>query len=204
MSKLSKFVSSYPQVWSLLRWLVEFGFRGEAQVIADNMATLNSDAVILDVGCGTGQLSRHFKRYRYLGVDIDRRFAQTAMNWHHMAYAVMDARFLGIRTNSVDLVLISGLLHHMDDRDVRRVLQEIGRVLRTNGISIIMEDKPVSPFRDPAAWLIHRWDAGSHYRTAQEYRALLPPSLPCLVATTMRSGLCPYVVLILKKVGGNP
>jgi SAM-dependent methyltransferase len=198
---IADFLTSYPRFWSWGRWLLEFGFRGEFQLIRKVLDRMGGPVRVLDVGCGTGQMAPAFIGHRYLGVDLEARFLRAAPRHHGFDYAVMDARQLAVPSESVDLVLVSGVLHHLHQDEALATLREIGRVLRTGGISIIMEDRPVSFFQDPVAWVIHKWDLGGQYRSAAEYLVAMPEVLKPIEIGTMRSGFCPYLVLILEKVG---
>lgn len=200
---LESFLTAHPGLWGWARWLLEFGFRGEFAVIARALTRLQGQLRILDVGCGTGQIAGAFEGHRYLGVDIDAKFIGAAKRGPGMQYAVMDARRLAVGSESVDMVLVSGVLHHLKREDARSVLAEVCRVLRSGGISVIMEDRPVRFLEDPLAWAIHRWDLGGQYRPADDYLAIMPKGLQPIEISTMRSGLCPYLVLILEKVGGQ-
>ncbi len=203
MGALGDFLARHPRLWAWGRWLLEFGFHGEFRIIREALGELCGPAWVLEVGCGTGQMAPPFAGHRYVGIDVDFRFVSRALRGQGTSYAVMDARELAVASETVDMVLVAGVLHHLRAEDLPKVFREICRVLRPGGLSVIMEDKPVGFLEDPPAWLIHLWDLGGKYWTIDEYLAAAPQGLQVVKTGTMRSGLCPYLVMVLKKIGGH-
>ncbi len=70
---------------------------------------------LLDVGCGGGGLAADLGG-RYIAVDMDLDVLSGETDAGDVSTVCADALALPFRSSSVDLVLASGLLHHVSDR----------------------------------------------------------------------------------------
>lgn len=108
---------------------------------------------VLDLGCGLG--IEHARQIRgvtevpYIGVDVSDQAIDSnnstcsAADLPDVSYVLSDANDLNeIETNSVDLVLGSGVLHHLSIPDVSRALQ---RVLVPGGRALFFEPLAYNP-----------------------------------------------------------
>lgn len=78
---------------------------------------------VLEIGCGSGELSNHLKNY--IGIDISSQSSR---------FITGDAQKLPIKDNSCDLILLLDLLEHTNDK---LVMNEVYRILKPNGHVII-------------------------------------------------------------------
>jgi len=111
-------------------------------------------AEVLDVGCGNGFIAHHLSAILgagVIGIDV------TATTEAPIDFRQFDGERIPLADNSVDAVLLCYVLHHA--QDVRRVLNEVRRVLRPGGQVIIYEDIP-------HAW----WDKGVCWIHNQQWR----------------------------------
>jgi len=103
----------------------------------------NND-VFLDIGCNWGRWSISAAKKGYLTVGIDpsidaimaaKRVAkQYSLN---VIYVVADARLLPFDNDSFDIVFSYSVLQHFSVENVKLTLQEIKRVLKHKGLSVI-------------------------------------------------------------------
>ncbi|MGE3289001.1 MAG: class I SAM-dependent methyltransferase [Pseudonocardia sp.] len=105
-------------------------------------AGLAAGQQVLEIGCGTGELTLAAKRRRpgacVVGLDPDPRALSVGI--HKAGRAGLDVRFvrgfadaLPMADGSVDRVLSSLMLHHLEDGEKDRALREVLRVLRPGG-----------------------------------------------------------------------
>jgi ubiquinone/menaquinone biosynthesis C-methylase UbiE len=95
------------------------------------------DTRLLDVGCGNGYVAHHLNALlttRVTGVDLP----ETAKA--RIEYLSYDGRRLPVTDGSYDGVLLSYVLHHV--QDIHLALGEIRRVVRPDGLVVIYEDVP--------------------------------------------------------------
>lgn len=98
--------------------------------------------VAVDVGTGTGMFAAALAAVRdvriTVGVDPSAAMLrQAARNSRHprVRYVAGDAAALPVAGDSVDLALLSRVIHHLPDR--RRCVGELHRVLRPGGVVVI-------------------------------------------------------------------
>lgn len=108
--------------------------------IADIVARLRP-SVVVDLGCGNGWLVRLLRSRtaaQVVGVDLLEHVDLPAGS-----YVAADVTgWLPIRTGSVGCVVAGEIIEHLPDPD--RVLQEVHRILRDNGVLIVSTPNMVS------------------------------------------------------------
>lgn len=118
-------------------------FGGIYARVADDVATAAPHGgIVLDGGCGTGQLAVHIAHRRpdlyVYGVDLSSGMIEVAERWakqggvaDRVQFAVADLEALPLREACVDLVVSTASLHHWTDP--RAVVASLNRVLRPRG-----------------------------------------------------------------------
>ena len=115
-------------------------------------------AVVLDLGCATGHVSRALRRrYRkaqVVALDFSTRMLAQARHqqpfWHPFERVAGDARALPLRTASVDLVASNLMLQWCNEPDA--VLAEVRRVLKVPGLFTFTTLGPDTLKELRAAW----------------------------------------------------
>lgn len=101
-----------------------------AKVLAD---CVSAHQVAVDVGCGTGQLTRllatHFDKV--LGTDISQSQLANAPQLGNVEYQQQAAELIPLADASVDLITAAQAVHWFD---LERFYQEVGRVLKPDGV----------------------------------------------------------------------
>jgi SAM-dependent methyltransferase len=185
-----------PIVFDVLRWLLEAGYRGERGVLRRERCA--ESGLVLDLGCGTGALAGEFRPDGYVGIDPDPRYVVHARRKHpRHRFAVMDGTRLGFGAATFDTVVISGVLHHLDDETAVAILAETRRVLRPSGGQLVAwEDVPTRSPLNVLGRVVHRLDEGDRIRPQHEYLDLVRAVFPRATDYPMRSGVCDYVVMV--------
>lgn len=93
--------------------------------------------VALELGCGSGWLTRRIAKFCGLamGIDIKSQSGWARGKDLNLEFIVADARALPLRTDTVDFVIAISLLEHVSGWD--RVVSETWRVLRRSGLFVI-------------------------------------------------------------------
>lgn len=134
----------------------------------------------LDIGCGTGhfcqQLQKKWPNAQGVGLDLAEGMLQfSSLRCPAVSYVCADAERLPLADNSQDLVFSSLALQWCND--FSRVLNEIKRVLKPNGLLLFS-----SVAEGSLAELKHSWqavDAATHvnpFRTFNNYQQLVSSS----------------------------
>ena len=102
--------------------------------------------LVLEIGCASGKDAADYCRYaeRYIGVDIsDKAIANCeSLKLDSASFWCIDGHILPVPDDSLDGVIVSSLLHHMD---LITVFNEIKRVLKPGGILCFREPLGTNP-----------------------------------------------------------
>jgi SAM-dependent methyltransferase len=106
----------------------------------DLAARLVPSGVVVDVGCGHGYGAAHLARdgRRVLAIDIACDvLVEASLRYTHPSlwYACADARHLGVRDGSVDLVTAFQVVEHVPEAE--NFIREVARVLRPSGVALL-------------------------------------------------------------------
>lgn len=157
---------------------------------------------VLDLGCGFGDFAPHFSsRCEYLGIDHNESYIETAREMN----AGSSARFIVAdvadpivgESGPFDLIMMSGVLHHLPSQAIRELAHLVRSLLAPGGRFVAVE-----PVFDPDQRLTARLtiaaDRGRFARDEDGYRTLLHEAFPT-VDVAIVSGLLriPYTHAIV-------
>jgi SAM-dependent methyltransferase len=111
------------------------------------LSKLPSGASVADLGCGSGVFTDLLRREGYASVGIDisgRLVALGRSRYPGLRLIEGDAENLPFESNSLDGVLLSGLLHHFPDPS--RLIGEVRRVLKPGGRFVGFDPNRMNPF----------------------------------------------------------
>jgi ubiquinone/menaquinone biosynthesis C-methylase UbiE len=107
---------------------------------AIDLAHLEGDERVLDLGCGNGlhlaELARRGHRGAVHGMDLSPGMLTAARSRTDAPLLVGDAQRLPFRDGSFGCVLAMHMLYHVPDRDL--ALSEVRRVLRPGGVALAL------------------------------------------------------------------
>ena len=110
---------------------------------ADLLEAIGYNKLVLECGCGTGQLSHFLQLNNNHVLGIHMSLASLALATEHKlrnelvrsAFAQMNIFNLAIRDGSFDVVVSHGVLHHT--RDARKAFAEVARKAKPGGIVMV-------------------------------------------------------------------
>jgi SAM-dependent methyltransferase len=157
---------------------------------------------VLDLGCGFGDYAPLYaERSTYLGIDHNASYVETARRMNagsRATFLVADvADPVVVDHGPFDLIMMSGVLHHLPSSAVRELADHVRPLLSPTGRFVAME-----PVFDPDQRLTARLtiaaDRGRFARDEDGYRCLLEDTFP-KVDTTIASGMLriPYTHVII-------
>ncbi len=117
---------------------------------------LPQGGVTADLGCGSGRFCQVLlnKAGKVYCVDIDEytiNMAKEIIKDERAVFLNEDASSTSIPTSSVDLVIMVNAFHDMENKD--KVALEVGRILKHDGLALIIESKPGLTMHGPPPWL---------------------------------------------------
>lgn len=175
--------------------------------IAENFWRAATVEKVVDIGCGPG-IALHYlpQDIEYVGFDISEKYIETAQRVHA---GKKYATFLQASVHSLlethddrlansDLVICSGLLHHLNDDETIEVFLLAREILKP-GCRLVCTE-PVFTVHQSAfsRWLMSK-DRGCNIRTEQQYKDLLSKVFD-RYSTNIGLGLIriPYVHIFLE------
>lgn len=129
---------------------------------------------VLDVGCGPGTNTAHFRHADYVGVDINPEYIESARRRHGRNFVVADVTAHPELGERFDCVFVNSFLHHVNDADADRILAHLGPLLTADGYVHALElvrPRGLSPARLPAR-LLARLDRGAFARPLEAWREM--------------------------------
>lgn len=183
-------VFDLPGVYNSVRYLLLFGKRKMFMQIQQAVWQQEGESV-LDIGCGTGELSALFFG-EYLGVDFSERYVQYAVRkYPEKQFVQGNALQLPFPEKSYDTVLLASFIHHFSDSDVRQILKSVQRIARKK--VVLLEPSPQKG--NYLAWLLLKMDRGAYIRTPQQQGDLVCEYFVLENVTTFHSGFYKLSVL---------
>lgn len=131
---------------------------------------------ILDIGCGPADILDHLPSVDYHGFDISQSYIDAAAARHgargrFYCQRVSEAKALVDRPNSFDIVLATGVLHHLDDAEATSLFEIARRALAPGGRLVTLDGAYVEGQSRLARYLLSR-DRGEYVRSPEAYAAL--------------------------------
>lgn len=200
-SRLYRRLLAHPFVYDRVRPLVIGGL--DMSPVYDSLEAGVND-VIVDVGCGTGDALHYLPSFKtYHGFDVDAGAIEVARERAAGRPGVTyEARALtagDLSSVQPSLVILAGLLHHLDDSQAVELLTMLAR---TPSIRRIVTQDVVYLPRERVSNLLARLDRGRFVRDEPGYRKLtaqagLQLERAQIVRSHPRSGRALYLVMTL-------
>ncbi len=148
--------------------------RGQSRFVRHYVRPSKTDT-ILDIGCGTASLLEFIPLgTSYVGYDLNENYIEAARRRFGTRGSFRVGAVNEIELESLpqfDIVIASGILHHLNDDETRQFFQLAQDTLKAGG-RLITIDPCYEHGQNPIArWLI-RMDRGRNVREASAYLAL--------------------------------
>jgi SAM-dependent methyltransferase len=157
---------------------------------------------VLDIGCGVADILDWLPEVEYHGFDLSEAYIEAARSRYgsrgHFTCAAVSEMSLGELAGRCNIVIASGMIHHLDDEDALRLMQSAFAALEPGGRLVTFDGCFFEGQRPIARWLISR-DRGEHVRALSDYVQLAERVFP-EVESELYSDLLriPYDHLVLE------
>lgn len=171
-----KGVLGHPAVYQAFQRAGGF-FGARIKAIAEHLP-IRPDDKLIDVGCGPGFLLDHLPDgVHYVGFDTDADYIDYARKRFGTRGEFVCAEFsdaLAQDHGPADVIMMNGVLHHLDDAVADRTLATISRAVNVEGTLFTLD----GCYIEEQSWLIRyllQHDRGAYVRDRAGYQALLTP-----------------------------
>ena len=155
----------------------------------------------MDIGCGIGDILNSLPHVQYVGFDINEKYINTAKRRFKGRGEFVCAALQGYNTNGetpFDIVLATGILHHLDDDTCNTLFRLAYRCLRPGG-RLITLDGVFTPHQNLLERFFVSHDRGRFVRQKEEYTTLARACFRNVQSTILNGQInLPYSHLILE------
>jgi SAM-dependent methyltransferase len=157
---------------------------------------------IIDVGCGPGETMELLPDPEYIGIDISEAYILEAKRrYGHRAlflHGTTQTCFGDERLRDADLVMCLGVLHHLEDDEVRQLFAFAHHHLKPGGRFVGLEPCYLAHQSRASAWIMSR-DRGRNVRSEEAWKSLLVSEFGGST-TSVLTGLIrlPYTHIVLE------
>jgi len=137
---------------------------------------LNDGDHVIDIGCGPGFLVEHIPHgVLYTGFDTDSKYIEFA-NARFKSRGTFVCDFFNEdaarKCRPANVVMMNGVLHHLDDMEVSHTLSTIKNALAPGGVLFTLDGCFIRG-QSPIARALLNSDRGKFVRNPEQYRSLL-------------------------------
>lgn len=165
---------SSPQVYLLFQNAI--GARDARKKLVNRYYGLDSVSRILDIGCGTADILEYIPdRIEYVGFDLSEKYIEHAkkkFNRSNVSFYSEEVSKASVNhLGKFDLVLSTGVLHHLDDTSASHLFGIAREALAPGGRLITLDPCFVSDQSMISKALVSS-DRGENVRTPSQYESL--------------------------------
>jgi len=113
--------------------------------VINDFGCLLSGKLILDVGCGSGIISRELANHEneVIAMDISMRYVKKGLCGNRLTFLQADASALPFIDSSIDVIICNHILEHVHNK--QRVIFEIKRVMKEGAVGYIAQGNRLWP-----------------------------------------------------------
>lgn len=191
-------VLSNPKVYDLFQNLMG-AHSVRQEFVSEHIRPLNGYR-ILDIGCGTARILDYLPDVEYHGFDLSRRYIDDATQRYgtrgHFKCALVEQTTLN-EMEPFDIVLATGLLHHLGDEQVNALMGLAWSALKEGGRLITMDPCYATDQNVVSRFLVNR-DRGLNVRDLAGYSSLAKTMFTNTAAIVKHRSWIPYTHCIME------
>ena len=163
----------FPRIYSLFSRVVGGNARS---VYVEKYIRPEEGDKILDIGCGTADILLHLPRVEYVGLDMSQAYIKYAekrfgSRGTFLTTKVARETITKFSFFDFDMVLATGVLHHLNDDEAIQALELARSVLKPGGRLITFDGCYIKGQSWLARFILSK-DRGKYVRTKDEYLSL--------------------------------
>ena len=149
---------------------------------------------ILDIGCGTARILDYLPEVEYYGFDPSQRYIDEAVQRYGSRGKFHCSMLEQAKVSDLgpfDVVIATGLLHHLDDKQAIQLLNLAQSALKPGG-RLVTNDPCNDTVQNPISRFLVNRDRGQNVRTPSDYSTLAKSVFPSTSAHVKHWALIPY------------
>lgn len=162
---------SIPWIYSFFQYIN--GANNMRKTLTKSYIKSDSFLRILDIGCGTCDILEYLEFAEYTGIDFSNKYIKKNKKRFskkkNVKFLSMDLNdFLAINSEKFDIILLLGVMHHLNDSELNQCLSNIQKALSPDGRIVTLD----GVYEDNLTWfekLLLRGDRGAYIRTKEEW-----------------------------------
>jgi SAM-dependent methyltransferase len=191
-------VLSHPTVYSTFQYLMG-AKQGWSLFVNSYVRPKNGDA-ILDIGCGPADIVEYLPRVDYWGFDVSEEYIAKAKvkygkcgRFYAKSLTLADIEDMP----KFDLVIVCGLLHHVNDQVANDIFNLAHAALKSGGRLVTIDPCFSSDQSFIARFLISK-DRGQNVRNLSGYESLAGAAFSKFTASVKHKAWIPYTHCIIE------
>ncbi|WP_460218180.1 class I SAM-dependent methyltransferase [Psychroserpens sp. MEBiC05023] len=156
---------------------------------------------ILDIGCGPGNILDYLPEMNYVGFDVDPEYIEAAQkNYGDRGEFICDdaSTFKVSEPHSFDLVIATGVIHHLNDTETTRLFEIAAEALKPNARLVTFDGCYINNQNLISKFML-KSDRGKFVRTQVAYEALARQSFKTIESTIDESYFrIPYTSIFME------
>ena len=190
-SILYNFINN-PIIYQVIQKLMS-GNSFRKKILKENVKDKNLK--ILDIGCGSAEILNYIPVNEYYGYDIDPNSIQVAKKNHpyencHFFNKKFEKKDI-LKLPNFDLILLFGILHHLNDTQVKKILYLCKKKMKKDAKLIIL-DPVFTPNQNIFAKFLIKRDRGLNVRKENEYLSLFKKNFKNVKSKITNQFFVPY------------
>ena len=157
------------------------------------------DVKILDIGCGPAEILDSLPKVKYFGYDTNPIYIKHAKKKYGGRGKFFCKKFTNKDLKKLpkfDYVLLLGILHHLNDNEIKKLMMLLKKILKKSG-SIITEDPIYVKSQNPIAKFIIKMDRGNDVREKHEYILLAKKYFKKIKSKIYHQKFIPYTWFVM-------
>ena len=191
------YILKNPIIYSVVQWI----FSHKKTTYEWDQLFLNiENKTILDIGCGLGDQSKKFKNCQYIGVDISKVYIDHAKkNFSNYGefYLLSADNIQNLPNKSFDFVILKGVIHHLNDKQMMNLILFFQERLSTNG-KIISLDPVFTEKQNKLSKYFVSKDRGENIRLSHDYEAFFNKNFQVKRSEVIKQFFPPYQRLLME------